>query len=742
MAGPGAGRPWKDLGPLTTQSSVHSGAIGESSGAATLLLSFQLPRPASVFLRLLPQEPFTDRFIEAALQSAAGDRFPLADDGRAVFVDAANTLADESRRRLPAGDYRIVITTSQWQDAPFALELRIFALEAPGLALAGRGHLGHRLSTLRPEAFVSGRGGLRASLQPSASLSCRLTGAGGHRAGLQVIPSYEVPPPVGLGHVWFSRRTGPNGRLRLGAATGLSWFTLDLSDTLPGYLPTGLSLPDFRANPGRRVIFSERAFDVYGAYPEIGVSPSILRAQVSPDTPGVPYLDLTNGFHRREALLPLPIEGARCLVVHLEEVLAWNNDVVRDLDDTLPLSPRLVVRNARRVWFHRRRVNVFVTDGLLLRRLQNPPSPLLAQLAAALPPLDQQLVERAIRVPGPAFRLPPLKILFPAFVAERRPPAPADVVFGADPTERSAGLLLSYGMTRLLAADAAMTSAAAFATLADFPAIAAKDDYDPKATGFVVANLPDRPDGLPILSPWLRDGAYRPDGGAAAAYQRSTDQLLRYGRWNGPLPARTDTAVSPADPRWLLAVQGLALPADRLFRVDAPSILLAYDWNDGAYCRRRLQALDFSDEDLSTTPPVTRFSGTLNAGAPRPLVGRGGLSLGELFAQQNRRLRVTLRSRGALRPNLAWGPRGRLQARGRLAMTLAVSPNLTLVRRLLRVRLAGAGSLQRARLNTPPTRLTGRGGFGRPWLNARPPDEFPLVYATGRGHLVAALSAT
>lgn len=742
MAQQGAGRPWRDLGPLTTQSSVHTGVIGESAGAATLLLSFHLPRPASVFLRLLPRQPFTDRFIEAALQSANGDRFPLADDGRAVFVDAANTAADESRRRLPPGTYRVVITTSQWQDAPFALELRTFALEAPRLALAGRGHLGRRLSVLRPEAFLAGRGGLRASLQPSASLVCRLVGVGGHRAGLQVIPSYETPPPVGLGHVWFSRRTGPDGRLRLGAATGLSWASLPLSDTLPGYIPTDLALPDFRANPGRRVIFSERAFDIYGAYPELGVSQAVLRAQTSPDTPGVPYLELTNGFHRREVLLPLPIEGARCLVVHLEEVLAWNNDVIRDLDDTLPLSPRLVVRNAHRAQFHRRRVNVFVSDGLLLRRLQNPPSALLAQLATALPPLDQQLVERAIRVPGPAFRLPPLRVLVPAFIAEHRPPSPADVVFGADPTERSAGLLLSYGMTRLLVADASMGSAAAYATLADFPAIAAKADYDPKATGFVVANLPDRPDGLPVLSPWLRDGAYRLNGTAAAAFVSQGEQLLRYGRWNGPLPARTDTAVSAADPRWLLAVQGLALPADRLFRADSPGVLLAYDWNNGTYCRQRLQLLGFSEEDLSTAPPTKRPTGSLNPGIPRPLAGRGSLALGVLFAQQTRRLRMSLRGRGGLQANAAWGPRGRLRGRGSLSMVLDTSPDLTRVRRLLLVRMASRGSLQRSQLNIPASRLTGRGSLGRPWLNARPPNEFPLVYATGRGRLIATLSAT
>jgi hypothetical protein len=522
----------------------------------------------------------------------------------------------------------------------------------------------------------------------------------------------------------------------------LNWATLELSDTLPGYIASELALPDFRFNAGRRTIFSDRAYDIYGAYPELGVAPSVLRAQVSPDTPGVPYLDLTNGRHRREILLTLPLDASRCLVLHLEEILAWNNDVILDVDDALPVSPRLIVSNRRRSWFHRRRVNIFVTDGLELRRLQNPPSPLLLQLDAALPPLDQQLVERAIRVPGPSFRLPPLRILYPTFIAEARLPAPADLVLGAVPAERAAGLLLSYGMTRLLAADASMSSMAIYRTLEDFPAIVAKPDYDPKATGFVIANIPDRPDGLPVLSPWLRDGGYRATGTAAGAYQAPGDQLLRYGRWNGPLPARTDTGISAADPRWSLAVQGVVLSADRLFRAESPSLLLSYDWGDGAYCRLKLQGLGFSDEDLSTAPPEQSQGGTLNAGRPRPLAGQGGLALGVLFAQQTRRLRTVQRGRGQSPGDLAWGPRGRLKARGQLSGALSVAPDLTIVRRLLRGWLAGAGGLERSRLNRPPTRLTGRGSFGRPWLSAKPPGEFPLVKATGRGRLIATLSAT
>lgn len=742
MTGQGGGRPWQDLGPLATQSTVWRGAISESSGSSTLLLAFQLIRPTTVFVRLLPLAPFTDRFIDAALQDADGRSIGLADDGRAISVDALNTPGNEALARLPAGDYRVVISTSEWQEAPFALQLETFALESPRLVAAGRGRLAAKLSTLHPEVFLRARGGLGASLQPVASLVWRGAGFGGHRAGLQIIPAYEQPPPAGLGHVWFSRRTGADGYLRLGAAGGADWFTLELSDTATGYVPTDLALPDFRFNAGRRVIFSDRAFDVYGAYPELGVSQSVLRAQISPDTPGVPYLDLANGRHRREVLITLPLDGARCLVLHLEETLVWNNDVIRDLDDALLLSPRLIVTNRRRSWFHRRRVNTFVTDGALLRRLQNPPSALLLQLDMALPPLDQQLVERSIRVPGPSFRLPPLRILFPTFIAEARPPAPADVVFGADPSERNAGLLISYGMTRLLAADASMSSMAVYRTLEDFPTIAAKPDYDPKATGFVIANIPDRPDGLVILSPWLRDGGYRATGRATDSYQAASDQLLRYGRWSGPLPARTDTEVSPADPRWSLAVQGLALGANRLFRSEAPALLLSYDWGDGAYCRLKLQGLGFSDEDLSVDPPERPQTGTLNSGRPRPLAGRGGLVLGVLFAQQTRLLRTTQRGRGRLPGDLAWGPRGRVKGRGRLVMTLSISASLTIVRKLLRGQLGGRARLDRSRLNKPPTRLTGRGSFGRPWLSARPPGEFPQGSIKGRGRLIATLSAT
>jgi hypothetical protein len=179
---------------LTTQSSLHQGHIGETSGSATLLLDFRLERPSSVLASLEPLGAFTDRFITAALQTADGRRISLGDDGRAVGTDIANTPGDESRGRLPPGDYRVVISTSKWQEAPFALRLTTFAVEAPRLALTGSGHLGQQLSVLHPEVVLLGRGGLRASLQPTVSLACTLTGSGGHRAGLQAGPSSETPP--------------------------------------------------------------------------------------------------------------------------------------------------------------------------------------------------------------------------------------------------------------------------------------------------------------------------------------------------------------------------------------------------------------------------------------------------------------------------------------------------------------------------------------------------------------------
>jgi len=739
MADQGGGRLWRSLGPVGTSSATYSGEIGERTGSATLRLTFSLAVPGTVFVRLLAVAPFTDRYVAAALQGAGGRTIILGDDGRALGVDVANTGPDESQQRLPAGDYTVVISTSQWQEIPFSLQLQVFALERPRLAPQSRGRLRAKLSTLRPEVFLRGRGGLRASLQPTETLVARASGTGQLRMGLQVIPSYQQPALAGLGHAWFIRLRGNTSLLRVGGATGLSWATVDLPETPPTYLATRLSLPDFRANPGRRVIFSDRAYDIYGAYPELGLAQAVLLGQQSPDTPGVPFLRLTNGRYHREVLLGLPIEGERLIVLHLDEVLLWNNDVIRDLE---PATSQLSARNLYRASAHQRRITAFVTDGALVRRLQNPPGELLRRLDAALPPLIDNLVEAGVRVPGPSFALPSLRLLYPDFIAEQRLPGPGDAVFGADPSQDSAGLLLSYGMTRLLAADRTMSSAALFSTLENFPAIAAAAGYDPLATGFVVSQLPDLPDGLPVLSPWYRDGAYALDGEASTAYQATSPQLLRYARWGGPLPGRASTAVSPADPRWTLAAQGLVMPELRLFRSESPELLLAYDWGDGPYCRGQLQELGFGDEDLSTAAPVQPQSGSLNAGGPRPLRGRGGLALGALVAIKVRYLRSPMRGNGRLLADLAWGPRGRVKGFGRLRASLSVKPDLRIVRRLLRCRLTGSGSLSASRFNRPPANLRGRGGLGRPWLSSKPPNEYPLVDVAGGGGLSGTLSAT
>ena len=760
MTDQGGGALWKDLGLLGDHSSVHSGEVGESLGVTTRLLRFTLVASSSVFVRRLPG---SDGSVSLALQGPQRQRIALDETGRGRGVDVANTAGDESTARLSPGTYDVVITTRQWQPAAFLLQLQVFPLGLPRGPLASQGGLRLRLRTSRPEVFATGRGGLRASLRPNAALTARLRGQGRLRMGLQIIPSYQEPTPLGLGHAWYVRRAGTDPLLRVGAATGLNWVTLPLPEGSERYLPTRLTVDDFRANPGQRVIFSDRTVDLYGTYFDIGVNPTIVAAQTSPDVPGTSFLALTNGRHQREFLLGLPIENDRMALVHFSELLLWNNDIIRDLDTTFPLAPQLQARLTYRTFFHRRRVSVFVLDGQIVRRLSNPPGGLLERLDALLPPLDEQLVERGLRVPGPAPILPSVRALVPLFVLEDRPPALADRVFGADPGDRSSGLLISFGMTRLLAADPEMSSAAVYDTLVNFETIAARPDYDPRGTGFVLSALSDRPDETPILSPWLRDGGYLLSGDAADSFAADTTQLLRYGRWRGPFPADAATAVSQADPRWTLAPQGQPLPLLRLFRAERPRLYLSYDWGQAPYCREKLQALGFSEEDRSPAPPLQPRLFTLNAGRARPLRGQGGLALGELKAIKVHILRVAHRGQALLsNSNLSWCLRIRIRSQGRLRGQLTVTPDLTIVRRLLAARLGGQGRLNRSSLFPTASRLTGRGGLGRFRMKAAPPNEFlnapvtgrgrlgvlallakqPAVSLGGRGRLIATLSAT
>jgi hypothetical protein len=740
MTDQGGGALWRDLGPLGDHSSIHAGAIGESLGVTTRRLRFTLTAPGSVFVHRLPG---SDGAITLALQGERRRRIAIDESGRARGVDVANTPGDESTARLPPGIYEVVIATRQWQPANFRFEIRVFPLGPTGAALAGAGRLRLRLSTIRPEVFATGRGRLRASLQPVAPLTVRPVGEARLRMGLQVIPSYEQPALTGLGHAWYVRRAAPTRLLRVGASSGLVWQTLELPEGSDQYLSSRRTVDDYRANPGRRVIFADRAADIYRTYTEIGVNPTFIASQVSPDAPDTPFLALTNGRYRRDILLPLPIEEERLILVHLDELLLWNNDIVRDLDDALPLAPRLDVQVPYRASFHRRRVSAFVVDGRSVRRLSGAPALLLQRLDALLPPLDGQLVERSLRVPGPSQVLPAARLLVPVFALEARLPAAADRVFGGDPADPSSGLLLSFGMTRLLAANPEMTSAAVYGTLANFEAITARPDYDPRNTAFVLSALSDRPDGTPILSPWLRDGGYRLTGDAADAYAADTPQLLRYARWSGPLPADAADEVSPVDPRWTLAAQGLQLSDLRLFRVEGPRLLLCYDWGQGAYCRQQLQGLGFSEEDLSTAPPLQSRPTDLNAGVPRPLRGRGVLALGELSAIKVRNLKAACRGRGRLdRSDLSWCLRLRGRGSGTLRGILAVTPDLTIVRRLLRMQMQSAGRLDGSTLAPTASRITGRGGLGRFKLQARPPGEFPNGAVTGLGQLVTTLSAT
>jgi hypothetical protein len=738
MAGQeGGGALWRDLGPLGHHDASYAGRIGESIGVATRRLCFSLAVPSTVFVSRLADDPGVVSF---ALQGPRRRRIPLDETGRARGVDIANTAGDESGERLPAGRYQVVISTRRWQEALFSFRLQVFPLASPAAEVRARGGLGLlKLSTIRPEVFATGRGGLRASLQPATSLSIKEVGRGQLRAGLQVIPSYEDPEPLGLGHAWFIRQGQALERLTVIASTGISFDSVDLPNPFSSYIPSRLTLDDFRQLPGQRVIFSDRSQDIYGAYPELGVNPAVTGLQISPDTPGIPFVRLTNGVHRREVFLCLPIENSRLLVIHLEERLAWNNDIVRDVDPTRPLVQLFVAVNRRSSFAHSRRVSAFVLDRQSCRRLARPSSPFLAQLDAILPPLDSFLVDGGVRVPGPSFSLPVVRILYPDFIAEGRQPSEGDRILGADPEDTTSGLLKSFGLTNLLKADSTMNSPAIYTLLENWEAIKEDDDYDPASTSFVISRLPDRPDGLAVLSPWYKDGAYRTSGGAPGAYLEQTDQLLRYGRWGGPLPARSDTGISSLDPLWTLAAQGLQLPQLRLFRSDSPKLLLAYDWGMAPYCQNKLQGLDFTGEDLSTVPPVTQGTARLNPGIPRPLKGQGRLYLGALTSSQTRNLRVAMGGQGSLNgSSLAWCLRVRIHSRGGLQCELAVTPDLTIVSRLLSGEMAGAGFLA-ADMRDRRSGLTGRGGFKPTRLTARPPNEFLQAPCTGRGGLQASL---
>lgn len=649
----GTGFVFADLGPQERiESATFFGRIGELPGASTILIRFEVVHPSVLTINGGSDNDFDLLFLS----------FGLRGPGRA-FHQVSSSLTT----RLTPGLYAAVVTSSQWRPIAWWVRLDLLRRDTLQARLSGNGQLRGRIGIVRLKGQLRGRGALRARLSRIVRLSCRLGGRGDPRPGIQSAPApVTTPVTVGrLSHAWVALS---DSLIKVGCGDGTQWLSASLQTSATDYPADVTPLAVFEANPGRRLIFSAEAPTVYEDNPAIGPTPLDVTAPASPDYPGLSFLELTSGLYSRRVLLSLPAGGDRQIVVFLQELLQWGNDVVRDLDDSDPLEPRYVVVNRASRFRSSRQVFCWVVTTRAIRRIVNPPAGLLDQLEEVLPSLSGQIVTLPLTVPSDGPPGVQVNCLVPTFIANEEPPSEADVVLTSPPGEPFANLLVSYGLSRLLRSDPSFFSPAVFEFLANAPAILADPDYDPRSYAFVAGALPSLPGGLQLLSPWFQDAAWAESGTSDVVYfGGGSYRLLRYGAWGGPAPVSAAIAANPLDPSWSLVGEGLEISTERLNRLDAPTALIAYDWGQPAACQGSLAAFGFLLDEVLGFGSGDTFV-LLGAGGGAVLEGRGLLRATLSSTRAAAVLTARLRGQGRLRGTLSATPAPSLDGFGLLSL--------------------------------------------------------------------------
>ncbi|MEB3320495.1 MAG: hypothetical protein VKI63_06105 [Cyanobium sp.] len=707
---PGTGRVLRDLGVIDRWSEPIEGSVGGPGQPSTLLILFQVDTPFILTLQKERLQPFTDRFLSLGLRDREDTLIPLGDDGRPRMVDAQGTTIDESAARLPAGGYAISISTSQWQATPFRLRLQVATLGSLSLVLAGQGPLVAIARGMALRCAAGGRGALAAQLGRTVKLSARAGGIGQLRSGLMAVPTYEAIPGPGLPHAWVLE---DGDQLRIGSGQGLRWLSFTPAK-LTGFIPSTLSLTDYRAQP-RRLIFAAGSDTVYGAYPDIGPTPANVTGPVSPDFPAVSFHSIIQGSYSRRITFSLPVNGSKQILVMVREELRWNNDVVRDTFNGAYTATTRASRSA-----HQRIVHLFVVTGDRVRVLRQAPRGFMSQLAQLLPPLNTLLISQLLQVPGELSPRARVRCTVPAFALSQSAPSEGDRILGGDPSEPYGGLLASFGLTRGMQAARGFTSAAIYDLLRNFSLIRAEPDYDRRSYSFAIRVLASRPDQLPQYMPWTSDGGYAINQQAAGGYGDSQVSRLRYGEWRGAIPADASTQVTLTGDAWRPVNLDQVLDPNRLYRGRALQAYVAYDWNQPLARRTDLGAMGFTSADLLDIDPGTTSIILIGSGETVVVAGSGSLAGSTVRAQRVRVMGMVARGQGRIASvvRLARGAilRGRGGMRGLLSLGTSARVSTLFGGARGSGRLRG-GSI----LASPMLRIRNRGDLGRPRLSSGPP---------------------
>jgi hypothetical protein len=111
------------LGPVPAGGLKQEGLIGARAGTQSLFFSFEISQASRVSVRLAPLNPYTDQYVALGLRDPLDRPIPLDGGASLASFQAGSDAVAPDLSASPPGAYLVILSSSQWPEVPFRLEV-------------------------------------------------------------------------------------------------------------------------------------------------------------------------------------------------------------------------------------------------------------------------------------------------------------------------------------------------------------------------------------------------------------------------------------------------------------------------------------------------------------------------------------------------------------------------------------------------------------------------------------------
>ena len=114
----------RDLGIVTNFLGIFSGKIGSQTGAPSIFFKIETLDAADLRITKKTINKYTDGYISVAIADASRKPININEYGFAYRNEIVSTKVEEFTLPMPAGKYYFIVSSTQWQEIPFSIEIQ------------------------------------------------------------------------------------------------------------------------------------------------------------------------------------------------------------------------------------------------------------------------------------------------------------------------------------------------------------------------------------------------------------------------------------------------------------------------------------------------------------------------------------------------------------------------------------------------------------------------------------------